>query len=154
MVTLFVISDSQKLCGSASVANSIGCAVSANRDTVSTSPSLFFRHFAGWATFIFGWVGGQRQLLATYANGSTPVNASIASLKKILKQCVKFTTYNKANLSHFWVPLSYLCFKKRPTAQSTCCLKMSHCTSKKDSFPWKCMVVHLKTHFSTGAQLQ
>lgn len=86
MVAFSVISDSQKLSVSPSVASSIGCAVSAKRDTVLRSPSKFFRHLAGSATFIFGWVGGQRQLLATYATGSTPVKASIASLKRKIIQ--------------------------------------------------------------------
>ena len=83
MVTFSVISDSQKLSVSPSVANSIGCAVSAKRDTESVAfPSKFFRHFAGSAALILGCVGGQRQLLATYADGRTPVKSSIASLKK------------------------------------------------------------------------
>ena len=74
MVTFSVISDSQKLSVSPSVANSIGCAVSAKRDTESVAfPSKFFRHFAGSAALILGCVGGQRQLLATYADGRTPV---------------------------------------------------------------------------------
>ena len=86
MVTFSVISDSQKLSVSPSVANSIGCAVSAKRDTESVAfPSKFFRHFAGSAALILGCVGGQRQLLATYADGRTPVKSSIASLKKIMK---------------------------------------------------------------------
>ena len=85
MVTFSVISDSQKLRVSPSVANSIGCAVSARRDTVSsTFPSRFLRHFAGSATLILGCVGGHRQLLATYADGRVPVNSSIASLRKYL----------------------------------------------------------------------
>ena len=84
MVTFSVISDSQKLSVSPSVANSIGCAVSAKRDTESVAlfPSKFFRHFAGSAALILGCVAGQRQLLATYADGRTPVKSSIASLKK------------------------------------------------------------------------
>ena len=66
MVTFSVISDSQKLSVSPSVANSIGCAVSAKRDTESVAfPSKFFRHFAGSAALILGCVGGQRQWLAT-----------------------------------------------------------------------------------------
>ena len=66
MVTFSVISDSQKLSVSPSVANCIGCAVSAKRDTESVAfPSKFFRHFAGSAALILGCVGGQRQWLAT-----------------------------------------------------------------------------------------
>ena len=59
--------------------------MSAKRDTVSSiCPSTFLRHFAGTATLILGCVGGQRQLLAIYADGRVPVNVSIASLEEIL----------------------------------------------------------------------
>ena len=115
IVTFSVISDSQKLSRSPSVAYSIGCAVSSKRYTVSPSVelSVFFKHFAGSPSIILGWVGGHRQWLATYAGGRIPVNASLASLKRkqfqvmSLPSCCSqqhftFTTTNATILHICW----------------------------------------------------
>ena len=87
IVAFSVSSDNQKPSVSPSVANSTGCAVSANRGTASSRlPSTFLRHLGGADVGppgkILGCVGGQRQWLATYSGGRTPVNASITSLRK------------------------------------------------------------------------